>query len=131
MLSWCIMDFFSCLKLFKHTVQSLTSLVGCRTWCPTDLQHLCCKALIKKIFFLNFMETDRSNECTQFQSCFCCVHQLSRYCWESGLILMGFHLLIMTTSEQKPPLDKDHLAKFNCQIPVKCVNHLQEKTTSL
>ena len=45
-LSWCIMDFFSCLQLFKHTVLNLTSLVGCRTWCPTDLQHLCCKALI-------------------------------------------------------------------------------------
>ena len=24
-------------------------LAGCRTWCPTDLQHLCCKALINKI----------------------------------------------------------------------------------
>ena len=45
-LSWCIMDFFSSLQLFKHTVQSSTSLAGCRTWCPTDLQHLCCKALI-------------------------------------------------------------------------------------
>ena len=26
----------------------ITSLAGCRTWCPTDLQHLCCKALINK-----------------------------------------------------------------------------------
>ena len=24
------------------------SLVGCRSWCPTDLQHLCCKAIINK-----------------------------------------------------------------------------------
>ena len=24
------------------------SLACCRTWCPTDLQHLCCKALINK-----------------------------------------------------------------------------------
>ena len=49
-LSWCIMDFFSCLQLFKHTVPNLTSLAGCRTWCPTDLQYLymCCKALINK-----------------------------------------------------------------------------------
>ena len=52
-LSWCIMIFFSCQQLFKHTVLNLTSLAGCRTWCPTDLQpgstnlqQLCCKALI-------------------------------------------------------------------------------------
>ena len=25
-------------------------LAGCRTWCPTGLQHLCCKALINKIY---------------------------------------------------------------------------------
>ena len=31
-LSWCIMDFFSCLQLFKHTVLNSTSLAGCRTW---------------------------------------------------------------------------------------------------
>ena len=24
-----------------------------RTWCPTDLQHLCCKALINKLLNLN------------------------------------------------------------------------------
>ena len=24
-------------------------LAGCRAWCPTDLPHLCCKALINKI----------------------------------------------------------------------------------
>ena len=47
-LSWYIMDFFSCLQLFKHTVLNLTSLAGGRTWCPIDLQHLCCKALINK-----------------------------------------------------------------------------------
>ena len=29
-LSWCIMDYFSCLQLFKHTVLNLTSLAGCR-----------------------------------------------------------------------------------------------------
>jgi len=44
-----VWDFFSCLQLFKHTVQSSTSLAGCRTWCPTDLQPLSCKALINKI----------------------------------------------------------------------------------
>jgi len=48
-LSWCIIDFFSCLQLLKHTVLNVTSLAGRRTWCPTNLQHLCCKALIKKI----------------------------------------------------------------------------------
>ena len=47
-LSWCIMDFFSRLQLFNHTVLNSTSLAGCRTWCPTDLQHLCCKVLINK-----------------------------------------------------------------------------------
>ena len=35
-------------KLFKHTILNSTSLAGCRTWCPTDLQHLCCKVLINK-----------------------------------------------------------------------------------
>ena len=42
-------------------------------------------------------------------------------------------LLVMTTSEQRPPLNKDHLnliAKYLSSM-VKCVNHLQEKTTSL
>ena len=33
--------------------------------------------------------------------------------WWTGLewwmVLMGFHLLVMTTSEQRPPLNKDHL----------------------
>ena len=24
-------------------------LAGCRTWCPTNLQHLCCEALINKL----------------------------------------------------------------------------------
>ena len=46
---------------------------------------------------------------------------------------MGFHLHIMTTSEQIPPLNKDHLnliAKYLSSM-VKRVNHLQEKTTSL
>ena len=46
-LSWCIMDFFSCLQLFKHTVLTY-HLSRLWTWCPTDLQHLCCKALINK-----------------------------------------------------------------------------------
>ena len=37
--------------------------------------------------------------------------------WNGGMViswilLIGFHLLIMTTSEQRPP-------KFNCQIPFK------------
>ena len=44
-----VLDFFSCLQLFQHTVLNSTSLAGCRTWCPTDLQHLCCKVLINKI----------------------------------------------------------------------------------
>ena len=35
--------FFSCLQLFKCTVLNSMSLAGCRTWCPPDLQHLCCK----------------------------------------------------------------------------------------
>ena len=47
-LEMCIMYFFSCLKLFKHTVLNSMSLAGCRTWCSTDLQHLCCKALVNK-----------------------------------------------------------------------------------
>ena len=47
-LSWCIMDFISCLQLFKHTFLNSMSLASCRTWCPTDLQHFCCKALINK-----------------------------------------------------------------------------------
>ena len=47
-LSWCIMDFFSCLQLFKHTFLNSMFLAGCRTWCPTHLQHLCCKALTNK-----------------------------------------------------------------------------------
>ena len=34
---------------FQTYCPNLTSLAGCRTWCPTDLQHLCCKALINKI----------------------------------------------------------------------------------
>ena len=42
-LSWCTMDFFSCLQLFKHTVRAVGP-----AWCPTDLQHLCCKVLINK-----------------------------------------------------------------------------------
>jgi len=47
-LSWCIMEFFSSLQLFKHTVLNSISSAGRRTWCPTDLQHLCYKALINK-----------------------------------------------------------------------------------
>ena len=42
------------------------------------------------------------------------------------MVLMGSHLLIITTSEQRPPLNKDHpnlIAKYLC----KRVNHLQEK----
>ena len=42
-LSWCIMD-FSPVCNFSNTVLNSTSLAGCRTWCPTDLQHLYCKA---------------------------------------------------------------------------------------
>jgi len=43
--------------------------------------------------------------------------------WNDGvlmiyMVLIGFHLLIMTTSEQKPSLNKEHL-NFNCQIPFK------------
>jgi len=34
---------------FQTYYANLTSIAGCRTWCPTDLQHLCCKALINKI----------------------------------------------------------------------------------
>ena len=53
-LSWCIMNYFSYLQLFKHTVLNSVSLAG---WCPTNLQHLCCKALIQiprlKTEFLN------------------------------------------------------------------------------
>jgi len=30
-------------------ILNLTSLAGCRTWCPTDLQLLCCKALINQL----------------------------------------------------------------------------------
>ena len=41
--------FFSCPQLFKLTVLNLTSLAGCRTWCPTRLQHFCCKALINDL----------------------------------------------------------------------------------
>jgi len=48
-LSRCIMEFFSRLQLSNiATILNLTSLAGCMTWCPTDLQNLCCKALIKK-----------------------------------------------------------------------------------
>ena len=63
--------------------------------------------------------------------------------WWTGMVewnvddLDGFNgfspLLVMTTSEQRPPLNKDHLnliAKYLSSM-VKCVNHLQEKTTSL
>jgi len=45
----------------------------------------------------------------------------------------GFSPSYMTTSEQRPPLNKDHLnliAKYLSSM-VKLVNHLQEKTTSL
>jgi len=31
---------------FQTYCPNLTSLAG---WCPTDLQHLCCKALINKL----------------------------------------------------------------------------------
>ena len=43
---------------------------------------------------------------------------------------MGSHLLIMTASEQRPPLNKDHqnlIVKYLLGM-VKRVNHLQEKT---
>ena len=45
----------------------------------------------------------------------------------------GFLLLVMTTSEQKPLLNKEHLnliAKYLLSM-VKRINHLQENTTSL
>jgi len=32
----------------SRPVAYVESLAGCRTWCPTDLQQLCCKALINK-----------------------------------------------------------------------------------
>jgi len=40
-----------CVLLSVHSngQVKLPSLAGCRTWCPTDLQHLCCKALINKL----------------------------------------------------------------------------------
>jgi len=41
--------FFLLSATFQTYCPNLTSLTGCRTWCPTDLQHLCCKALINKI----------------------------------------------------------------------------------
>ena len=44
---------------------------------------------------------------------------------------MGLHLLLMTTSEQRPPVNKDHLIAKYLSIMVKHINHLQEKTTSL
>jgi len=58
--------------------------------------------------------------------------------WRNGIliswiVLMGFHLLIMTTSEQRSPLNKDHsnlIAKYLASM-IKHVNCLQEKTTSL
>ena len=33
---------------FQAYCLNSTSLAGCRIWYPTDLQHLCCKALINK-----------------------------------------------------------------------------------
>ena len=33
--------------LFSPPFQTQRISTGCRTGCPTDLQHLCCKALIK------------------------------------------------------------------------------------
>ena len=37
-LSSCILDFFSCLQLFKHTVLTyIPSLAGCRTYRPSAL----------------------------------------------------------------------------------------------
>ena len=38
--------FFLLSATFQTYSPNLTSLAGCRTWCPTDLQHLCCKALV-------------------------------------------------------------------------------------
>jgi len=49
------------------------------------------------------------------------------------MVLMGSHLIIITTSEQRPPLNKDlsnSIAKYFAS-KVKYVNHLQEKITSL
>jgi len=46
------------------------------------------------------------------------------------LVLMGSHFLIMTTSEQRPSLNKDHpnlIAKYLASM-VKHVNHLLIKT---
>jgi len=39
------MEFFPLYNFFKHTLFNI--LTGCRTRSPTNLQHLCCKALIK------------------------------------------------------------------------------------
>ena len=41
-------------NFFKHTFLNSMSLAGCRAWCPTDFQHLCCKALINKIMSIRF-----------------------------------------------------------------------------
>ena len=40
--------FFFLSETFKHTALNSTSLLGYRTRCPTDLQHLCSKVLINK-----------------------------------------------------------------------------------
>ena len=40
--------FFLLPATFQTYCPNLPSLAGCRTWCPTDLQDLCCKALINK-----------------------------------------------------------------------------------
>ena len=45
-LSRCIMDFFLLPATFqtfcpKFSLFSSVSLAGCKTWCPTDLQHFC------------------------------------------------------------------------------------------
>ena len=44
--TWTDYGFFLLSATFQTYCPNLPSLAGCRTWCPTDLQHLCCKALI-------------------------------------------------------------------------------------
>ena len=47
------------LQLFKHTILNSTSLAGCGIWCPTDLQHFCCKTLINKKLINKYFMRDK------------------------------------------------------------------------
>ena len=50
----------------------------------------------------------------------------------SWIVLMGFHLVVMTIFEQRPPFNKDHIkvANWHDQPDKDVVNYLQVKTTS-